>query len=290
MLARTAFFLYNRFMQFSKYHGLGNDFVLVDMSASKLSDFSKAAQILCNRRTGIGADGLVLLWPIDEENAKMRIFNADGSEAEMCGNVSRCAPLFWRQQGHLKGTHLILHTLAGPIDTEIIDEDKKLIRVNMGAPRLTRGEIPMTGTSSEQAINVSLQANGQEWKGTGVSMGNPHFVIFVEDINKIDLPTVGPALETHIAFPRKTNVEFVQKIDEHTLRMRVWERGVGITQACGTGACATLVASVLTKHTGKQARILLDGGELAIEWNKNGNVLMTGPAQKVFDGEYTDSL
>ncbi len=277
-------------MKFSKYHGLGNDFVLVDMSANTITDFCKAAQILCNRRTGIGADGLVLLWPIDTENAKMRIFNADGSEAEMCGNVSRCAPLFWRQQGHLKGTHLVLHTLAGLIVTDITDEGKNWVRVNMGAPRLTRGEIPMTGTPTEQACNVSLQALGQNWMGTAVSMGNPHFVIFVDDISKIDLQSIGPALETHPAFPRKTNVEFVQKLDEQTLRMRVWERGVGITQACGTGACATSVASVLTKHTGRKVHVLLDGGELQIEWPEEGKVLMTGPAQKVFDGEYTGNL
>lgn len=289
-MARKTNFLYNRFMRFAKYHGLGNDFVLVDMSANALGDFSCAAKQLCNRRTGIGADGLVLLWPMDSENAKMRIFNADGSEAEMCGNVSRCAPLFYRQQGYLKGTHLTLHTLAGPIVTDIVDEPKNLVRVDMGVPRLTRGEIPMTGILSEQAVNVSLRAGGQSWSGTAVSMGNPHFVIFVSNVEEVNLSTVGPALETHETFPRKTNVEFVQKIDEQTLRMRVWERGVGITQACGTGACATLVAAVLTGQTQEQARLILDGGELQILWLQRKHVLMTGPAQKVFEGEYTNTL
>ena len=277
-------------MKFSKYHGLGNDFVLVDMSGNELADFSAAAKEVCDRRTGIGADGLVLLWPIDGENAKMRIFNSDGSEAEMCGNVSRCAPLFWRERGHLTGTHLTLHTLAGLIQTDIIDEKKNLVRVDMGQPRLTRGEIPMTGPAAEKAVQVTLDVGADKWTGTAVSMGNPHFVIFVSDINKINLSSVGPKLETHAAFPRKTNVEFVQRLNKETLRMRVWERGVGITQACGTGACATLVASALTGQTGRQACISLDGGDLQIVWDDQDHVQMTGPAQKVFEGEYTGTL
>lgn len=289
-MARAAIFLYNKLMRFAKYHGLGNDFVLVDMSCNKLADFARAAKQVCDRRTGIGADGLVLLWPLDGQNAKMRIFNADGSEAEMCGNVSRCAPLFWRECGHLKGTHLTLHTLAGLIQTDILDEKKSLVQVDMGVPRLTRGEIPMIGNATQQAIQVPLSAGGKEWIGTGVSMGNPHFVIFVADVEKINLPVIGPLVEENEMFPHKTNVEFVQRLDAQNLRMRVWERGVGITQACGTGACATLVASVLTKQTGREACIHLDGGDLHVVWADNEHVLMTGPAQKVFQGEYTGIL
>lgn len=277
-------------MHFVKYHGLGNDFVIVDMSCNSITDFSQAALQVCDRRRGIGADGLVLLWPINETNVKMRIFNSDGSEAEMCGNVSRCVPLFWHEKGYLKGTTLTLHTLAGEIVTEIIDLEKGLVRVDMGAPRLTRREIPMGGVLSDKAISVSIRAAGQSWTGTGVSMGNPHFVIFVPNVNQIDLPVVGPALETHEIFPRKTNVEFVQKLDKHTLRMRVWERGAGITQACGTGACATLVAAVLNGLTDTKATLVLDGGELQIEWPSQAHVLMTGPAAKSFEGDWSGTL
>ena len=285
-LARGELFLYNTYMHFVKYHGLGNDFVIVDMSKNNFEDFPRVAKQICDRRRGIGADGLVLLWPVDGANVKMRIFNSDGSEAEMCGNVSRCVPLFWRELWYLKENRLTLHTLAGPIITEIIDAGKNLVRVDMGAPRLTRGEIPVAGNPSDNTVGICLQADGQTWTGTAVSMGNPHFVIFVDDVAKIDLPTIGPLLETHPSFPRKTNVEFVQKLDENTLRMRVWERGAGITQACGTGACATLVAAVLNGLTKETARLILDGGELQIMWPERRHVLMTGPAQKVFEGDY----
>lgn len=277
-------------MKFVKYQGLGNDFVIIDTSVNVPADLPQAAKKVCDRRFGIGADGLVCVQPIDKQNARMRIFNADGSEAEMCGNVSRCVPLFWKERGHLTGNKLILQTLAGPIITEIIDEQKGLVSVDMGVPRLTRAEIPMQGNPTEQAVKVTLQAAAKEWTGTAVSMGNPHFVIFTPDVSVLDLPAVGPALEKHAAFPRKTNVEFVQKIDDHTLRMRVWERGVGITQACGTGACATLTASVLEGHTGREADLLLDGGKLHIEWLANGHILMTGPAKKVFEGVYSETL
>ena len=277
-------------MEFAKYHGLGNDFVLVDATRQELPDFSRAARAVCDRRFGIGADGLILLWPLDKENVKMRIFNSDGSEAEMCGNASRCVPLFLQEKGFTTTPHLTLHTLAGPIVTDIIDPAERLVRVDMGVPRLTRGEIPVQGNATEKAIEVPLEVNGQSLTGTAVSMGNPHFVIFVPDISQIALEKIGPQIETHPFFPRKTNVEFVQVIDEHTLRMRVWERGAGITQACGTGACATLVAAVLTGHSQPQADILLDGGTLHIEWPQQAHVWMTGPAQKVYEGVYTGNL
>lgn len=277
-------------MKFAKYHGLGNDFVLVDMSENTIADFSQAALQVCNRRTGIGADGLVLLWPEGEERVRMRIFNSDGSEAEMCGNASRCVPLFWQEKGKLTGSKLILNTLAGEIATEIVDASKNLVRVNMGRPRLLRGEIPIVGPVGERAVQVPLEADGKIWTGTAVSMGNPHFVIFVPNIEEVQLEQIGPKLEKHPAFPRKTNVEFVQRLDEQTLRMRVWERGAGITKACGTGACATLVAAVLTGQTNEQVRIILDGGQLEIAWPTRQHVLMTGPAEKVFEGEYVHPL
>ena len=276
-------------MRFDKYQGLGNDFVFVDAEQEKISDRAHAARTLCDRRFGVGADGLVLLRR-QEGGVQMRIFNSDGSEAEMCGNASRCVPLFAQERGWLKGPRLTLDTLAGPVVTEIIDAQKNLVCVDMGAPRLTRAEIPMTGTPDEQAVEVTLCAAGQNWTGTAVSMGNPHFVIFVPDIAQVDLSAVGPQMETHAACPRKTNVEFVQPLADGVLRMRVWERGAGITQACGTGSCATLVAAALTGRSSREARIVLDGGELSVRWEEEGHVFMTGPAQKVFTGEYIGAL
>jgi len=277
-------------MHFVKYHGLGNDFVIVDMSKNTITDFRRTARQVCDRRLGIGADGLVLLWPIDSENVKMRIFNSDGSEAEMCGNVSRCVPLFWKESGHLTSNRLTLHTLAGLIITEIIDAEKGLVRVDMGQPRLLREEIPVEGPAKEHALNIAIHAAGEDWVGTAVSMGNPHFVIFVRNIDDIDLSRVGPEIEKYDIFPNRTNVEFVQKINESQLRMRVWERGAGITQACGTGACASVVAAILTDLTGEKVRVILDGGSLDICWVARGHVLMTGPAQKVFEGDYVLNL
>lgn len=276
-------------MHFAKYQGLGNDFVFVDASQERLDDFPRAARALCDRRFGVGADGLVLLWP-QNGGAKMRIFNSDGSEAEMCGNASRCVPLYWLEKGLLKDNSLTLDTLAGPIKTEILDRSRGLVCVDMGRPGLTRGEIPMLGNPEEKAVKVPLEAGGHTWVGTAVSMGNPHFVIFVPDVEKIDVAAVGPLLETHPAFPKKTNVEFVQRLDPSAMRMRVWERGAGITKACGTGACAALVAGALTGRTGAVARVILDGGELQITWTAQDRVFMTGPAQKVFEGDYTSDL
>ena len=289
-MAGACAILYNTRMKFAKYHGLGNDFVIVNAVENQLSDFSQAARRVCDRRFGIGADGLVLLWPIDGENVKMRIFNSDGSEAEMCGNASRCVPLFCRENGWTDRLRLTLHTLAGPIVTELVDPAKNWVQVDMGAPRLTRGEIPMTGQPDQRAIEVPIEVNGQRLVGTAVSMGNPHVVIFVPDITQIALEKIGPQIETHPLFPRKTNVEFVQVLDDHTLRMRVWERGAGITQACGTGSCATLVAAVLTGKSQPEADILLDGGNLHVKWPAQGHVQMSGPATKVFEGIYTGNL
>ncbi len=277
-------------MHFVKYQGLGNDFVFVDGRHVKFTDIALAAQILCDRRFGVGADGLILMSDSATADARMRVINSDGSEAEMCGNASRCAPLFWKELGLLKTDEMCLETLAGPIKTHVKDWEKGLVTVDMGAPRLTRGEIPMSGAPDQQAIDVAVTVSGQEWRGTAVSMGNPHFVIFVPDIELVDVAKVGRKIEKHDLFPKKTNVEFVQKLNDHILRMRVWERGAGITQACGTGSCATAVAAVLTNKTAEKVRVILDGGELEIDWTGRDHVLMTGPAQKVFEGEFTQDL
>ena len=274
-------------MKFTKYNGLGNDFVFLDgAEALSVKDPAALAVKMCDRRTGIGADGLVLLLPTDKGDVRMRIINSDGSEAEMCGNASRCVALHWLQNGFTTQKKITLDTLAGPIITEIIDEKAGLVRVDMGAPRLLRKQIPMTGNPDEKAISVPVTAGGKTFTGTAVSMGNPHFVIFVDDMTKTPVEVWGPSLETCDVFPQKTNVEFVQILDKNTVRMRVWERGAGITQACGTGSCATAAACVLNKKTESKITVKLDGGELLIEWPNQEHIFMTGPAKKVFTGDF----
>lgn len=283
-------------MKFYKYTGLGNDFVFIDgADAQFLASLSGGASLttaefarrICCRQTGVGADGLVLLLPPDRGDVKMRIWNADGSEAEMCGNASRCVALHCQGEPYRAKKTVVLDTLAGPIVTEIInrvDENRALVRVDMGAPRLLRGQIPMTGNADEKAIAVPVVAGGKEFIGTAVSMGNPHFVIFVNDLAQTPVETWGPELEKCAAFPQKTNVEFVQILDKNTVRMRVWERGAGITRACGTGACATAVACALNGKTAPNITVQLDGGNLQIAWGEQDHLLMTGPARLVYVG------
>jgi len=275
-------------MQFSKWHGLGNDFVIVNGLKEKVSDYRKAAIEVCDRHLGVGADGLVFILPSATADFQMRIFNSDGSEAEMCGNVTRCVARYVYETGLTDKKAITLDTLAGPIKPELVITGGVVTgaRVDMGQPRLNRAEIPMTGNGSEQAVNVPLEIDGRSFYGTAVSMGNPHFVVFVDDMDSVDLSGVGPKLETHAAFPRKINVEFVQVLNKKELRMRVWERGAGITMACGTGACATLVAAVLNHKSDRQATIHLDGGDLVVEWGADGHIYMSGPATEVFRGEY----
>lgn len=276
-------------MQFTKYTGLGNDFVFLDgKTALSVQDPFSLAVKMCDRRFGVGADGLVLLLPSDKADVRMRIINSDGSEAEMCGNASRCVALHMFTRKLADKKQISLDTLAGIIHTDIIDAVKCLVRVDMGVPRLTRGQIPMLGPADERAVNVPLEVNGKQIFGTAVSMGNPHFVTFVDNAQIAPVATLGPLLEKHPAFPRKTNVEFVQVLDDKTVRMRVWERGAGITSACGTGACATAVACVLNGKTGPCITVKLDGGDLCIEWPEQKNIFMTGPAREVFTGDFLE--
>ncbi|MBR4356213.1 MAG: diaminopimelate epimerase [Elusimicrobiaceae bacterium] len=276
-------------MNFTKYTGLGNDFIFLDgQTALSVKNASVLAQKMCDRRFGVGADGLVLLLPSARADIRMRIINSDGSEAEMCGNASRCVPLHLYRRGVCKKKAITLETLAGIIKTEIIDETCGLVRVDMGRARLTRAEIPMQGAPDERAIGVPAGVCGKTFFGTAVSMGNPHFVIFTDKVEELPLEKWGPVLEKHSLFPRKTNVEFVQVLNKYAVRMRVWERGAGITRACGTGACAAAVAGVLNHKTCPKVTVKLDGGDLQIEWVDQEHVLMTGLAQEVFTGEYTD--
>lgn len=278
-------------LNFIKMHGLGNDFIMVEDLKEKLSEqsLSKLAVELCDRKFGIGADGLVLILPSTKADIRMRIFNPDGSEPEMCGNAIRCfGKLAW-EEGLVTKTDITVETLAGIIKPQLTlkGDDIEAIRVDMGEPILKRENIPMSGTGTSPVIGEEIIINsGQGFKFTAVSMGNPHCIIFVDDVEDIPLIQWGPELEKHNLFPRKTNVEFVQVLTPEHVKMRVWERGAGETLACGTGACATAVASILNDKTGRKVKVSLARGDLDIEWSKDNNrVYMTGPATKVFTGQ-----
>jgi diaminopimelate epimerase len=276
-------------VEFTKYQGLGNDFILVDnrgQPAPRLTP-AQAAQV-CDRHFGIGADGVIFLMPGESgADYTMRIYNSDGSEPEMCGNGIRCLARFiadLEEKSAAEGQTYAIHTLAGLITPEVQPDGQ--IRVNMGFPRLLAQEIPTTlAAPNEKVINAVLNVAGQAWAVTCVSMGNPHCITFVKDVAAIALEQIGPLFEHHSGFPQRTNTEFIEVVRPDYLKMRVWERGAGITLACGTGACASLVAGVLTGHCANAATVELPGGPLYIEWPAlDQAVFMTGPAQKVFTG------
>lgn len=275
----------NTMFNFSKWQGLGNDFILVSINREGDMNLSPITERVCDRHFGIGADGLVPVRPRGGNEFDMRIFNADGSEAEMCGNVSRCVALYLRKHGFSDAPECVLHTRAGRIKVRVLDEET--VRVDMGSPRLNRADIPMEGEPGEQAIDIQIGVSGRVFTGTAVSMGNPHFVVFADDLSQISLEESGYLLENAPVFPRRANIEFAQVLDRGAIRMRVWERGCGVTMACGTGACATAVAGVLSGRTDSSVRVILDGGELLIEYDRQANRLfMTGPAREVFTGTY----
>jgi len=273
-------------MDFVKMHGLGNDFIIFIISKWDEADkFQPYAKHMCDRHFGVGADGLVLIGKDKEMDLFMRIFNPDGSEPEMCGNAIRCVARYAYEYGLVDKTEFTVRTLAGIICPEVILVNDKIdsVRVDMGQPLLSRTDIPMLGNGEN--IGVEIEVADQLFNITGVSMGNPHCIIFVDDINTVPVNIWGPLLEKNQLFPAGTNVEFVQVISENEIIMRVWERGAGITLACGTGACATLVGAVLNNKSDRKATVHLLGGDLFIEWNKEDNhVYMTGPAVEVFRG------
>ena len=273
-------------MEFIKMHGLGNDFIIVETDSWKDADqLQPHAQYLCDRHTGIGADGLVAVGHDDKMDIFMRIFNSDGSEPEMCGNGIRCVARYAYEKGWIEGENISVRTLAGARypQVELIDGRVASVCVDMGQPVLERQLIPMQGEGS--IVKVPLTTSQGEFEITAVSMGNPHCITFVNDINSVPIAAWGSEIENHAMFPAKTNVEFVQVLSRNELIMRVWERGAGITLACGTGACATLVAAVLNDLSDHKAIVHLLGGDLLIEWNDEDNrVYMTGPAQNVFSG------
>lgn len=274
-------------MNFTKMHGLGNDFIIVT-GELELPDTAAALAIkLCDRFFGIGADGLVYILPSDKADFKMRIMNSDGSEAEQCGNAIRCVSKYVYDHGLIQQTEISIETIgAGRQNVQLFLKEGKVdtVRVDMGQPILKGTQVPTT--IDQEVINdYPISVDGHEFRFTAVSMGNPHCVIYVDDAINMDLQAWGPKLETHSLFPRKINVEFVTVKSRDYADMRVWERGAGPTLACGTGACATLVASVINGVLDRKATISLKGGNLFIEWNETDNhVYMTGPAEEVYSG------
>ena len=275
-------------IKFTKMHGLGNDYVYIDAINQKIENESSLAKFVSNRHFGIGSDGLILICKSDIADFQMRMFNSDGSEAEMCGNGIRCVGKFVYDKGLTNKENITVETLAGIKTLVMTAKNGKIetARVDMGEPILEPEKIPVI--SNENPVkNLRLEEEGRNFTFTCVSMGNPHAVTFIEeDVNKFDICKYGVKLEVNKAFPKKANIEFINVIDDKTLNMRVWERGAGETLACGTGACATAVACNLNGLTDRKVNIELLGGTLNIEWNETDNhIYMTGPAVTVFDGE-----
>lgn len=274
-------------IKFTKMHGLGNDYVYIDAINQKIENESSLAKFVSNRHFGIGSDGLILICKSEVADFKMRMFNSDGSEAEMCGNGIRCVGKFVYDKGLTNKTTVKIETLAG-IKTLILntkDGKVEIARVDMGEPILEAEKIPVISTE-KPVKNLELEAENKKFKFTCVSMGNPHAITIVENTKEFDVEKYGKVLEVDKAFPKKANIEFAQIVDRQNINMRVWERGAGETLACGTGACATAVACNLNGLTDRKVNIELLGGTLNIEWNETDNhVYMTGPAVTVFDGE-----
>jgi diaminopimelate epimerase len=274
-------------MRFAKMNGAGNDFIVVNAFKEKLPrDLGSLALSLCNRNFGIGGDGLIVLSPVDEYDAEFAIYNADGSQAEMCGNGIRCAAVFARREGICLKDEIVFLTLSGKISTVFANAERNAVKVNMGKPRFSAAAIPAL-YSGDLIVSAPLPVGERVFSVTLVSMGNPHCVIFVENAESFPLYEYGPLIEKHPYFPAKINVEFAQIIDDTHIRMRVWERGCGITLACGTGACAAAIAANLNGFCAKRAEVRLDGGILQTEWLSDGSLEMTGMAELVFWGETT---
>ena len=272
-------------MQFWKMHGLGNDFIVIDNRDGKISEGEAAglARTLCERHLSVGADGLLLLSNSTIADARMRTFNADGSEAEMCGNGVRCFVKYLYENDIVTKKELSVETLAGlkNVWLAVQNEAVEAVKVDMGTPEWERSKIPMLGQGT--CINQDLRVDEDNYKVTCLSMGNPHCVIFVENVEEFPVESVGPLVENHEAFPKRTNVEFVQLLGKNELKVRVWERGCGETMACGTGACASAVAANRLGKVGSRVKVHLRGGDL--ELNVGERVFMTGPAEKVFEGK-----
>jgi diaminopimelate epimerase len=279
-------------MRFTKMQGIGNDYVYVDgFSQEPPVDPSALAVAVSDRHFGIGSDGLILILPSEQADARMRMFNADGSEGEMCGNGVRCVAKYIHDHGIATRERVSIETGRGilALDLEVENGKVRRVRVDMGPPILKSAAIPTT-LPGDPPVNVPIEVDGQTFATTAVSMGNPHAVVFVPDVDAFPLEVVGPIFERHPAFPRRVNVHFVQVLSSQEVKMRTWERGSGVTLACGTGACSVCVAGVLTGQTGRTILAHLPGGDLTLEWpDDQASVFMTGPAVEVFSGEWPEA-
>ena len=274
-------------MKFTKMQGIGNDYVYVNCFEEKVEDPAALAKFVSDRHFGIGSDGLILIKPSKNADFTMDMYNADGSQGEMCGNGIRCVAKYVYDKGLTDQQQISIETLAGIKYLDLTVEDGKvvLVRVDMGEPELIAEKIPVIA-DSEKVIDAPIEIDGTTYHMTCVSMGNPHCVVFMDDVENFEIEKTGSLFENYKDFPKRINTEFVKVIDEHTLQMRVWERGSGETLACGTGACATAVAAILNEHCNGEILIHLLGGDLKIEWDKETNhVFMTGPAAISFEGE-----
>lgn len=276
-------------MKFTKMHGIGNDYVYVNCFEETVDNPAAMARFVSDRHYGIGSDGLILIKPSEIADCEMDMYNLDGSQGAMCGNGIRCVAKYVYDYGIVKKKNISVATKSGIkyLDLSVRNGKAVTVKVNMGSPILSPKEIPFV-SEKEQVINEPLDIEGETFHITAISMGNPHGIVFMDDINSLEIEKIGPKFENHIAFPDRVNTEFVKVLDRHTVQMRVWERGSGETLACGTGACAVAVASILNGHVDGDSPVTvrLLGGNLEIFWNRQENlVYMTGPATTVFDGE-----
>ena len=276
-------------MKFTKMHGIGNDYVYVNCFQETVKDPCAVAKFVSDRHFGIGSDGLILIKPSDIADCEMDMYNLDGSQGAMCGNGIRCVAKYVYDYGIVNKTSISVATKSGIkyLDLTVKDGKVSTVKVNMGSPILTAKQIPVV-SETEEVLDAPIEVNGDVYRFTAVSMGNPHASVYMDDVEHLEIEKIGPAFESHVFFPDRVNTEFVKVIDNHTVQMRVWERGSGETLACGTGACAVAVASILNGHVdGTQpVTVKLLGGDLEIFWDRDDNlVYMTGPAATVFDGE-----
>ena len=277
-------------MKFTKMQGIGNDYVYVNCFEEKIENPSELAVKISDRHFGVGADGLIMINPSEKADFEMEMYNADGSRGEMCGNGIRCVGKYVYDHGMTDKTEISVETLGGIKYLNLNVENGKVrsVKVDMGEPVLVTSEIPVV-CDGERAVDVPISVDGKEYRMTCVSMGNPHAVVYVDDVKNFPLETIGPKFENHERFPNRINTEFVRVIDRKTAEMRVWERGSGETLACGTGACAVAVSCVLNGLTDPEVTVKLLGGDLFIQWDRDKNrVYMTGPAETVFEGEWKD--
>lgn len=275
-------------MKFTKMQGLGNDHIIINLFNETLSDPQAIAPRMCDRHFGVGADGLILVGPSDNYDFNMRVINRDGSEAEMCGNGIRCLARYVFETGLTDKTEFVTETLQGPHTQKVHCVDGKFVDVktSMGTPVLRKSKIPMTGEDLDKVVDEELEVDGSMYHITLVNVGNPHCVIFVDDVDKVDLSSIGPKFENHPVFPNRINTEFVQVLDKNNIRIRVWERGCGETLACGTGAAASVVAAILNGLTFDTVMVHLAYGDLIIKWEDHNELFMTGGAETVFTGDY----